>query len=243
MASPALTTVPEPWHMAARLASVLARPLDHGIAPAAAEAAALDAAAWSGLVRHPAFNGPLNRAVARRLDLHAFDLPSDIAARWSGSARSRLCLLLVTEPVAAVRDAARWVAAAALHKAAVRIVLKADRERLRDVLGPDGFAVATQESLLLHAPLAELGSAATLGRVLAPGRDVAAARDGTADFGLGILAGLVALVEPSLAGLFRLLHPASAAEGERLGGVTESHVDHIQRLLRRRVAGWSTLIA
>ncbi|WP_187371583.1 hypothetical protein [Methylobacterium oryzihabitans] len=229
--------------LAAALAGVIARPLDHldGAAAAASAAAALaplpvsDVAA---LAARPAFRRPLNRAASRGLGLHALPLDAAFLARLAAAPRTRLAALLATQPAGPLGEAARLAAAAVLHRRVTGLVLRTDRARIRTALGESGFAVAVHEAPLLHADLAELddgGGAAAFAADLDP----EAARAHLAGTGLGLLARFLAAVEPGLAALFRHRLPPGAEPRDPLPG---SACDHLTRLLRRRMDPWTALI-
>lgn len=241
-AAAALAAHPEPWHLAARLASAIARPVDHALATAYPDSP-LTAAPLAALVRHPAFHHPLNRALSRRLRLGETEITPDVLARIASSRDTRLCVLLVSEPIALVREAAAALGAALLHREVVRVVMKADRDRVRAVLGEVGFQVATQEAVLLHAPLAALCPAGAGAAVLDPGLEVKAARGALSGLGLDALAGFADLVEPAMAPLVRRrIAGAPGPALPRTGLPTPEQGEHIVRLLRRRIGAWSALI-
>ncbi len=241
-AAAALAAHPEPWHLAARLAAVIARPIDHALA-LDYPGSPLSAAPLAALARHPAFHGPLNRALSRHLRLGGTEVTPEVLARIASSRDTRLCVLLASQPMALVREAAAALGAAILHREVVRVVMKADRDRVRAVLGEAGFQVATQEAALLHAPLAGLCPPGAGASVLEAGVETAAARGALAGLGLGALAGFVELVEPGLAPLLRRrIDAAPEPAAPRAGLLTQEHGDHIVRLLRRRIGAWSALI-
>ncbi|WP_298959704.1 hypothetical protein [uncultured Methylobacterium sp.] len=225
--------------LAAALAGVIARPLDHLDAAAAAGALApLPASAVAALAARPAFRRPLNRAASRSLGLHALPLDAAFLARLAAAPRTRLAALLATQPTGPLGEAARLAAAAVLHRRVTGLVLRTDRARIRTALGEAGFAVAVHEAPLLHADLAEIddgGGAAAFAADLDP----EAARAHLAGTGLSLLARFLAAVEPGLAALFRHRLPPGADPGEPLPG---SACDHLTRLLRRRMDPWTALI-
>lgn len=221
-----------------RLAGSLARPIDladdrHlGLEP-------LSGPEIRALAGHPAFRGPVNRCMARAF---GFDvLPFDRATldRLNGKPAGRLAVLLVSEPRPALLEAAILVAAAILHKRVVGVVMKGDREKIRGVLGPAAFSVATQEAALLHPGLADLDGGVAFGRILAA--DEAGARDLLAAFGLAALARFLDAAEPGLSPIFarRLAEPPDPAS---VRAAKPSHVDGIVKLLRRRLPAWSAII-
>lgn len=227
--------------LAAALAAVIVRPLDH-LDGTAIRMAGAPAEALSRIARHPAFRAPVNRAVSRELRFGGIDLGRDIVERLRSSPFTRLSALLVSQPMASLREAATLVAAAILHGRVVGLVLRADRERSRAILGETGFRVAIQEAPLLHAPLADLDTgssgAAALSRTLA----VEDSRTEVAAFGAGVLGRFVATREPALRELFEARWPAGVAAGTFGGPLPDVACEHILRLLRRRLDSWAAII-
>lgn len=220
---------------AVRLAHVLCRPLDH-CADAMLPTLPLPPSELRALAAHPAFHGPVNRAVAEAQGIGRIGLDGDVLARLSDRPLGRLALLVVTEPAARVETAARLLAAAVLHKRLAGLVFKADRQRAREVLGEAGFTLATSEAAVMHARLAELDA------VPAQRSDIAALESAEAvlRFGYALLERTVATVEPQLAAFFRIRFGSFA--GEPVGTVTAAHGEQILKLLRRSVASWQARI-
>jgi hypothetical protein len=164
--------------------------------------------------------------------------------RLQTDARLRCAVLLVSQDLKQVHEAAAIVAAAVLHKRVLRLAAKSELARVREIFGQEGFEIATREAPLLHHALAELDAAAD--PIIF---DVsAAAAEGHRlfdDFGLGILQRFVDHTEPVLSELMsrrcqsdldRQAHPRAA------DGLSDIHCDQIVRLIRRRVPSWSAII-
>lgn len=227
--------------LAAALAAVIARPLDH-LDGTAIRMPGLPAEALGRIARHPAFRAPVNRAVSRELGLGRIDLDRDIVERLRSSPFTRLSALLVSQPMASLREAATLVAAAILHGRVVGLVLRADRERTRAILGETGFRVAIQEAPLLHAPLADLDAGSSGAAALSRMLPIEESRVQVAAFGAGLLGRFVATREPALRELFEARWPAGIAAGTVGGALPEVACEHILRLLRRRLDSWAAII-
>lgn len=226
------------WRLAAVLAEALAHPLAT-FHPAQIRLAPLSDEVLVGAAVVPHFSGPLNRAASRQLGLADLPLGADFFDRLATRPLTRLAVLLVVEPIASIAAAALLVAGAVMHRSLVAVVLGSQRARLRAALGDAAFDVATREALLLHAPLV-----AAAGREPLPGLDdEAALRDGLVERGTRALHGAVASSEPALADLLvRRFRPGwpGVAQAEPF---TADIVDHLLKLLRRRMPAWAASIA
>lgn len=230
--------------LVAQVASALVRPLAH-LDPTACRLAPLSETAVQALAVHPAFRLPLERALSRSLGLGRAKIDDSFLARLRSSARTRVCALVASQPLPLVREAAVQVGAAILHRQVVGKILKSERERLRSVFGDGGFQVATQEAMLLHAPLAELDTGVAGPGVLDDTVDPAVARERLAGFGLQALARFVERVEPALIDVVLHRIPPTgdaAARARTIGRMSDGHCDHMVKLLRRRVQAWSAPI-
>ena len=227
--------------LAAALAAVVVRPLDH-LDGSATRMPGLSAETLSRVSAHPAFRAPINRAVSRELRLGGIDLGRDVVERLRSSPFTRLAALIVSQPMARLREAATLVAAAILHRRVVGLVLRSDRERSRMILGETAFRIAIQEAPLLHAPLAELDAgsdgAAALARTLTPDES----RSEVVAFGARVLGRFVITKEPALRHVFDARWPAAIAAGGPGGALPEVACEHILRLLRRRLDSWAAII-
>jgi hypothetical protein len=230
--------------LAARLASVVARPLDlldgalGGLEP-------LSAAETRAIAAHPAFRVPFNRAIASTLRLSEIAIDREHLQRLAQSPRSRLATLLVSQKMDLVERAALHLAAAIVHRRVLKLTLKAERARIKQVLGEDGYLVATREAPLLHAVLAELDSGSVDAMIVESATAPAEARPRLIGLGLRALCGFVERVEPPLSGMMALrAEPALNAEPGRRApdAVNDTHCDHIVRLVRRRVQPWAAII-
>lgn len=228
---------------AARLVPALAQALARPIATFDAAHLQLGPLSGGTLARAaaaPAFAGPLNRAVSRQLGLAGLQLGPDFPDRLRARPGTRLATLLVTEPLAAVASAALLLAAAVLHRPVVAVVLGAPRARLRAALGEAAFEVATREALLLHAPLVAPPGQEALGDL----SDEAALRGTLLRRGLHVLHEAADAVEPALGGIFaRRFAPQVFDERTPARAPSEERLDHVLKLLRRRMPPWAASIA
>lgn len=191
------------------------------------------------LATAPHFGRPLRRAAACERGLADLPLDAGFVRRIDEQPQTRLCILLLGQPIASVRAAATGVAAAILHRGLVGVVMKADRDRLKGLLGEDAFAIAFGEAVLLDTPLAQLGA----GERPADAADLEGLEARIASVGAAALVRFVELVEPVLAaGVARRLPEGLRAPGD-VPAIGEAHRAPIVRLLRRRGPGWATLIA
>lgn len=228
---------------AVRLASAILRPLDV-VAAEHLPAMPIPSSELGTLAGHPAFRGPVNRAVARAIGLTDLALGAATLQRLGRDPRSRLALLFVTEPPAMRRRAAQILAAAILHRRLAGLVLKTDRQRARDALGPEGFDVASHEAPVMLGKLVELDTLPTPSGILTdpvePGTTAPAER-----FGLRALGRYVEAVEPELLPVHRARHAEDdEIAGSRMpvGAVGPAHADLILKLMRRRLQPWSAHI-
>jgi hypothetical protein len=227
--------------LAARLASIIARPLDK-LDASSCQAGPLAAKELRALAANPAFRRPVNLAVARTLQLNQLALgPADIA-RLSESPPTRLAVLIVSDEMVRVQEAAQLAAAAILSRRVARLTLKTERDRARELFGSTGFEIATQE-IPLNAALADLASDMNAEDPLAPEMPIEEARDTVAGFGMAVLQSFAKSVEPALSRLMALRLPG---RGPGSGGtdlrLLDSHCDHLVRLFRRRMRPWAAII-
>lgn len=236
-------------HLLAQVAATLARPLDHlDLARCLSASGLADlppslSAGLTTLASIPVFRGPLNRAVARALGFDALPLGPTFIERIASSARTRVCVLLISQPMALVRDAAAQVAATILHRRIVGLVFKTDRDRLRAALGDGTVQLASHEALLLHAPLIELDDTSHGADVIG---DLSVEPDTRARFvrfGARMLTRFITLTEPALANVFDLRWSAEETMSDPAPArMTDEHCIHIVRLLRRRLSAWAAII-
>lgn len=228
---------------AVRLAGAILRPVD-ALSPERLPALSMAPSELGALAGHPAFRGPVNRAVARSIGLTGVTVGAATLDRIGRDPRSRLALLFVTEPPAMLRRAAQVLAAAILHRRLAGLVLKSDRQRARDALGPEGFDVASHEAPVMLARLVDLDLLPTPSGILTdpaePGSAVPAER-----FGLRAIGRYVEAVEPELLPV----HRTRQGEDDEIAGsrmpvasVGPAHADLILKLMRRRLQPWSAHI-
>lgn len=229
--------------LAAQLAAVFVRPLDV-FDSHAGRLEPLTATETRAIAAHPAFRAPLNRAMASALQLANTTLDEQQLARLNTDGRLRCAVLLVSQPQQALRQAATVVAAAVLHRRVLKIAFKAEIGRIREVLGAEGFEIATREAPLLHAALGEL-DAAVDPAVFDAAVSAAEGQRHCLEFGLDILCRFVDGAVPALSDLMRF-RCRSDLERQARGTVGKplhaAHCDHIVKLIRRRMPSWSATI-
>jgi hypothetical protein len=230
--------------VAARIACLLLRPSDF-VDESRLRIGAFVPAQIKRMVAHPGFRAPVNRVLATALGFDDAQIDADAVARWSSSARLRLAVLIVTEPIEVVTRAAAAMAAAVLSRRVLRLVLKSDRQRLRELLG-DEFQIATHQAPLLHQVLGELDLGSADAGVLA--HEGAAPDERRAQFvafGHCALGRFLDASEPVFAELFAQRLPASAGYEQRANWIAPpeaTHCDHVVKLLRRRQESWAAII-
>ena len=225
---------------AARLAATFARPLA-ALDQDGRALGSLSPSEVESLTRHVAFRRPVELALLRASGLDRPMLSPERIAALDAGAEGRLAILLFTEPLQRLHAGALVLAAAALQKQVLQVTFKADRQRVREMLGPEAHLVATQEAPTLHPGLAVLGDPAVLGAALAGERAPEAGRRIVVDFGLGLLQRFVAATEPALGSAMLKRLPATA----RPGATSEAQgaaLNQIPKFIRRRVPAWSAII-
>lgn len=224
--------------LAVRLAALLARPFE-AFEAAGTALAPLTATEARRAAALPAFSRPLGRAVSRALGVPVDALDATLLGRLRERPESRLATLVLVEPRPAVEAAGATLAAAIVHGRAIRATLRAERERLRAVLGAEGFELATREAPLLHAPLGALDAPRLTGEALFGPLPAPAATERLALFGVAVLARFAGAVEPAYGGLLALRWPAACAAPAPLPDAMQAA--HIVKLMRR-MPRWSALI-
>lgn len=220
---------------AVRLAHVLCRPLDH-CADELLPRLPLPPSELRALAADPAFRGPVNRAVAAARGLGRLALAETAFVRLAERPASRLALLLVTEPAERVGAAGLRLAGAILHRRVAALVMKPDRQRARDTLGPDAFAIATVEAPMMHARLAELDLTPPQRSDIVAFEDPAAVRR----FASAAVERFIAVAEPELLPFLRARFGSFA--GEPVGAASAAHGEQILKLLRRSMSPWQARI-
>lgn len=223
----------------ARLSAAISRPFS-----------TFDRAAWGlgplspeetrSLARDRAFARPIERAVAAHIE-GDLSLPAPAARALAASGEGRLDILLISEPLDRIEDAAMLCAGAAMQRHVLRVTAKADRQRLREAFGVTAYQVATQEAPTLYGGLAALGDARRFDEAMSAGQDVAAMRRRLIDFGLGLLLALVASAAPALAGVMRKRVPADVA-ARAADFAAGADIKQLTKLIHRRVPAWSATI-
>jgi hypothetical protein len=237
-----------PLELAVRIAMLLKRPIGF-IDDAHCRIAALEPAQIRAIATHPAFRAPINRTVADHIGVATADIDAGMLSRLGSSPRSRLAVVIVTAPIEEVRQVAWMLAAAVLSRPIRGLVLKTDRELAREILGAEGFDVATHEAPVLHPALCELDARSGKG---SPGKaslfpidgDPAGTREQIMGFGLQIAGRFLDASEPVLAGLFSLRVPPSANYSGRDQFVKpfgEVHCQQVVKFIRRRQPSWSAI--
>lgn len=223
----------------ARLAAVIARPLAG--APAGAVEAANLSADHATLAQNRHFRRPLNRLAARRLGFDRLAIGPAHAERLRTESKSQLALALLTAPTGELMRAAPLLAAAIVHRQALAVVRRGQRERLEGALGPQAATLAFREAPVLHAPLAQIDRSRIVDEIT---RDGVSASDGAAALialGLAGFAAFVSHAEPDFQPLFEQRLDAPARERQRAGEIAplaDVHADHIRRLLLRIAPRW-----
>jgi len=190
---------------------------------------------------HHAFGPPVNRALSHAIGFDAVTFSPDMMMRLTSSARSRLAVLLVTEPTDVVQRVASMLAAAVLSRRVLRLVLKNERARVRETMGEDGFHIAIHEAPLLHSVLAELDRDTADTAMLADGSDAVERRERVVAFGFAVIGRFLDATEAVLADLLAARLPPGIRYDERdtmVQRLTEVHCEHVVKLVRRRQRSW-----
>lgn len=229
--------------LAAHLAAVVVRPLDC-VDDHAARLEPLTASEMRSIASHPAFRGPVNGALMRSLSLRETPLGPDLVEGLRDKAHVRCAVLLVSEPIEAVNAAIWSVASAILHKRVLKLTLKADLDRVRSILGTDGFEIASRQAPLLHAGLADFEKAGDP-RIFDPDTPEHESRRCVLELGHHAVLGFIERTNAALHALMLKRCPPvadGAAREKALRAITAEHCDHIVKVIRRRVPEWSPII-
>jgi hypothetical protein len=230
--------------LAVRIATLLKRPIAF-VDDAHCRVAPLEPAQVRAIATHPAFRAPINRAVEHSTGIATVNIDGAMLSRLNSSPWSRLAVVIATAPMEEVKQVAWMLAAAVLSKRIRGLVLKADRELAREILGADGFDVATHEAPVLHPALCELDAKPGKEPLFASDSDAAGRQEKIMGFGLQIAGRFLDASEPVLAGLFALRVPPSANYSERDQSVKpfgENHCQQVVKFIRRRQQSWSAII-
>lgn len=223
------------FHFGCRLAASLARPFDDAdpLPGYWGPVAGVDVAA---LARHPDFAAPLAQAVARHRAVPGLD--ASRLAHVSHRAGGRLALLIATAARGDLAEVARLVSAAVWHRRILRLALRAERARIRTLLGLENYNAATQEVPTLHPSLAFLDAGDPYWD-RARGPDEADGARAVVEHGSGILLACARNADPALGAMAAVRHGLDLDAAPPLPEALEQH---LVKLVRRRVPSWSALI-
>jgi len=236
-AHPSTSPPPRNIHLLVRIAAAIANPLDI-VDDHFSSLDPFSAADLKAIAANPYFKTPINHALIQALSFDTLPLTAECFTRMWLLPQSRLALHLATSDLNVLQIAARFCAAAILHRRVIGLVLKADRARVRAAFGEDAFQVAVQEAPLLHANLAELNNDINTAGIFDPAKqlDVQLIRAG-----LQGLACFVEAREPALIRLFVSRFPPEMELENRhqtINKLNDAHCDQLAKLLRRRVDSW-----
>ena len=131
------------------------------------------------------------------------------------------------------------------YPAALRLVLKADRQLVREGLGEEDFQVATREVPLLHFSLAELDLGADDAELLLQNGELAERRQRLVGFGFCVVGRFLDATEPALAALFaHRVHPnlGYGSRDRSIGRLSDTHCEQVVRFVSRRHRSWADII-
>jgi hypothetical protein len=230
--------------LAARIAALLKRTISF-VDDAHCRIDCLEPAQVRAIASHWAFRVPMNRAIGGQIGVSAAKIDGEMLSRLASSPWSRLAVIIATAPMEEVKQVAWMLAAAVLSKRVRGLVLKADRELAREILGTHGFDIATHEVPILHPVLGELDATSGNEPLFPSGGDAADRREHLIGFGLQIAGRFLDASEPALADLFSLRVPPSANYSGRTQLVKsfgEAHCQQMAKFIRRRQQSWSAII-
>ncbi|MEM8837983.1 MAG: hypothetical protein AAGE89_07810 [Pseudomonadota bacterium] len=127
-----------------------------------------DALKVRSLASHPAFENAINRAVCRKMALERDVATTEFlhALKIDSSLTRAARLALAPRPV--LDDCARHVAAAKLHPQILKCIFRADKQRVRELLGEDAYMTATREAPAFHPNIPAIGHEVSLDLMLKP---------------------------------------------------------------------------
>ena len=228
---------PRALKLAARLAAAIVNPFS--ILPSAAGALpGLPEAVVQKMASSHHFGRPLRLAVSRALNLDATALAPSFFDRLSERPTSRLCVVLMTETLAAVHAAAVELAIAILHRRILMVTIKSDRAKLRLAIGDSGLRLATQEAPMLYSALVDLDRSPHFDKILHDS-DEESLKERLSALGMHALCRFVEACEPALRDMFQRRSPTDV---HALGGFAESQCEQVLKLFRRRAPSWSAII-
>ncbi len=241
---PTSSTYQMRFELIVRIAVFVLRPLDY-IDDAHCNIPPLEGKFVRAMAQQGSFMAPLNRAMAEATGVAALKFDDGIIFRLMSSSQSRLAALIATAPMNEVSVIASMIAASALWKRISQIILKVDRDRVREILGPDGFRSATREAPMLNRALGDLGWSSVSSEIFRHDTDRAKGREALQLFGLNIVRGFLEAVEPLLSDLFalRLPHEAGSDDpGQAIVSLDDAYCVQVVRLVRRKKTAWSHII-
>jgi hypothetical protein len=230
--------------VAVRLAALLARPVAY-IDESHCRLAQFPADRIKAIAAHRSFRAPVNRAVADSIGFTTVAIDGAMLERLTSSRSSRLAGTVVTAAMEEVRQVAWTLAAAVLSRRICGIVLRAHRGLAREILGAEGFDIATREVPVLYSALGELNATTGEEPLFVEGADATVERERVIALGLQALGCFLDASEPVLGELFSFRVSPSANYAERRQFVRpfgEIHCEQIVRFTRRRQPSWSATI-
>jgi hypothetical protein len=244
------TVRPEPvernkqFELAVRLAALVISPIEY-IDDEYCQAGPFGPVQIRALAGHPAFRKPLNRLVADMIGFNSAKFEPGMLSLLATSRQARLAVVFAAGPMPDVRDAALTLAVAVLSERFRRAVLKADRDRVREILGPAGFHIAVHEVPLLYSSLCELDVLPPEAMRFGGGDGAIAGLEEIVAFGFHVVGRFLDAVDPVLAELFSRRLPLAVNYSNRNRSVrpfAQIHCEQTVRLIRRRQPKWSAII-
>ncbi len=227
-----------------RVAAALSNPFEF-LDPERASVGPMLGADVLALSRSPAFRGPMSRALLTTHALDGYTLKPDLFERLASTPMGRWTLLVLCSPRQELYALARLLSGAILHRRVLGVIMKADRVRMAEALGEEGFLLAEREAAVLYRPLAGLDS-----QSMAQSAMTAAGSEPNRSpvflFGLAALHRLASFSMPELSKVLTLRFPAGAFEPSMAGAVaapTLVHLDLVMKLVARRMPSWQAFIA
>lgn len=231
-----IATTFTPLSVLARLASGLLQP---SLTFQQLDLAPLTQAQFEALNVLPVFAAPMSRYYYKKHIAPYLKLSRKQCALLTATAEGRLAVVLLTEPIARLEQAALLVAGAAFSRQVLQATHKAERRFLRTVLGPEAFQVATLEAPILYPSLSRYGGAQLM--AAENEQDETAAREKLATIGMGLLAAVSSSTSHSL-GRLVLKRNSSGRAGTLPASFTPQDRQSVLRLLQRRMTSWTAFI-
>ncbi len=212
---------------AVRLAKFHTQPLEYvHVAHIADIGSGLSREDISSFSAHPAFAGPMNRAMSKALELALPTLQQHDVAALETNETAKCLFDLVTASRDRFGRFLNSVAAVRLHGAILKCVLKSDRQKIQALFGERAFNLAVREAPLTYPALNfDLGSARLL--------DEIANADAVHEIGAVFVRNFVRVEQPALLRLLDLRLPGQVSRGtDDLG---DAEIAAFRRFLRDRV--------